>query len=251
MSDLPVPERRRGAMLSYALNRWETLAVIFIAMVGVAGAIAFFEASIAIITGCVVFAVVGVAAMVVVSFRDATSVDEALTEVDLSAIHDGTLRKKVERAQTYQRAIRRAIRQVKSPELRSSLEVITREMTDPIDLVHTLCRRLEAYQGDQILRQDYQRLTANRASLSEPERQQLATLEKLRRLMGDVSSAVDGAVAQLGASYSAVQLARSSGELHGAQSSEVLDSLRAQSSQLRDLNASLDEIYGESLRGGS
>jgi hypothetical protein len=251
MTDLPVPRRRAGAVLSYALNRWETQGLILLVCAGIAATIAFLGGNLIVVLGLVGFGLLGVGLMVVVSFRDATSVDEALTEVDLGAIHDRGLREKVARAQAYQRAIRQTVRQVRSETLRSSLDVITREMAEPIELVYTLAKRLEGYRSDGLLHQDRQRLLAAGGRLSEPEQQQLATLAKLDRLMADTASAIDGALAQMGASYSAVQLARTSGELKGAQTSDVLGDLRSQAAQLRDLDASLDEVYGERLGGGT
>jgi len=243
-------------VLAYALNRWQTQVVVLVALAGIAGTVAFLDAILSLILVWVAFGVVGTAAMVIVSFRDAASVDDALlTQVDLSQLRDRQLRQKVARAESYQRAIRRAVRQVHSPELRASLQVITREVADPVELIFALARRLDGYRADELIQQDLRRLSASRQTLSPPEQEQLASLEKLERLMGETSEAIDGCLAQLGASYSAVQLASSAGELRGSSASQALADLKLQSQQLRDLNASLDEVYGgrdtdPSLRSG-
>jgi hypothetical protein len=220
------------------------MGLILLTCAGVAGTIVFASANLLVILGWLAFGLIGVGLMVLVSLRDQPSVDEALTQVDLDAIHDRRLREQVARAQAYQRAIRQTVRSVRSEELRAALDVITRELADPIQLVYTLATRLETYQADELLRQDLQRLLAREATLTEPEQQQLQSLTRLRQLMTGAAAAIDGALAQMGASYSAVQLARTSGELKGAQTSEVLDNLRSQATQLRDLNTSLDEVYG-------
>ena len=239
-------------MLSYALNRWQTLVVILVASLGVAGTVAFLNGSLGLILFWVGFGVVGTGAMVIISFRDAQSVDEALlTQADLSQLHDRLLREKVARAEAYQRAIRQAVREIDSPELRESIDLITREDTDPVALIFTLAKRLEAYAEDNLLQQDLRRLTAGKAALNQAQQEQLANLNELRRLMGETALAIDSALAQLGSSYSAVQLARAGGELKSASASAALADLKMQSEQLRDLNASLDEVYAERRRGGT
>jgi len=243
--ELSAPRSRRGAVLAYALNRWQTIVVLLVACLGIAGTIAFLDTYLPLIVVWLAFAVLGTGAMVVVSFRDAASVDEALTsQVDLGELRDRALREKVARAEAYQRSIRQAVRQIRSPELRSSLELITREIADPVGLIFTLAKRLEGYQADALLQQDLRRLGGSRPSLTAPEQEQLGNLEKLQRLMSDTAGAIDNALAQLGASYSAVQLARSAGELKGSSAQQALSDLRLQSQQLRDLNTSLDEVYG-------
>lgn len=239
---------RRASVLAYALNRWQTTAIVFVAFVGIAGAIAFLDASLAVIAVCVAFGLLGVVAMILVSFRDAESVDDALSSaVNPGELRDKVLRDKVAKAQAYERAVRQAIRETSSPELRESLGLITREIADPVGLIFRVAKRIEAYRSDALLQQDLRRLTAGRTMLSEPQQQQLASLEELDRLMAESATAIDSALAQLGASYSAVQLARSAGELKTGTVSDVLAELRSQRQQLTDLNASLDEVYGRGL----
>lgn len=226
------------------------MVVVLLSFVGIAGTVAFFEGSLVLIAVWVCFALVGVGAIVVVSFRDAESVDEALgSQVDLGELRDRTLREKVARAEAYQKAIRETLREVRSSGLRASLDVITRELADPVELIFALAKRLEDYQQDTLIQQDLKRLTDSRLILKPAEQEQLASLEKLHRLMRETGAAIDNALAQLGASYSAVQLARSTGELKGSSASQAMEDLRQQSQQLHDLNASLDEVYGERLRG--
>ncbi len=246
------PTSRRASVLGYALNRWQTLAIVLVACLGIAGTVAFLDASPIILAVWVIFGVLGVLAMVLVSFRDAASVDDALSStVNPGAIRDRALRDKVAKAQAYERAVRQAIRETTTPELRESLGLITREIADPVGLIFTLAKRIEAYRSDALLQQDLKRLTASRASLTEPQREQLTSLEQLDRLMAESAAAIDAALAQLGASYSAVQLARSAGELKSGTVSDVLSDLRGQRQQLSDITASLDEVYGKSLTSGA
>ena len=246
------PHSRWASVLGYALNRWQTLTIVVIACLGVAGTIAFLESSLLLLAVWVGFGLVGTGAIVLVSFRDAESVDEALgPRIDLGELSNRMLREKVARAEAYQKAIRQTLREIRSSQLRGSLDIITRDMGDPVDLIFTLAKRLEAYYEDDLIQQDLKRLSASRQALQPAEQEQLASLEKLQRLMKDTEAAIDGSLAQLGTSYSAVQLARSTGELKGSAANQALTDLRQQSQQLRDLNASLDEVYGERLRGGT
>ena len=243
-----MPPSRRASVLGYALNRWQTLAIVLVACLGVAGTVVFLDANPAIMALWVVFGALGVLAMVVVSFRDAASVDDALSStVNPGELHDRALRDKVAKAQAYERAVRQAIRETTSPQLRESLGLITREIADPVVLIFTIAKRIEAYRSDALLQQDLRRLTAGRPALTDPQREQLGSLEQLDRLMAESAAAIDTALAQLGASYSAVQLARSAGELKTGTVTDVLSDLRSQRQQLSDLNDSLDEVYGRGL----
>ncbi|MHB1007002.1 MAG: hypothetical protein ACYC3S_15360 [Chloroflexota bacterium] len=251
MDQLPAPRYRRGAVLSYALNRWQTLAVVIIACLGIAGTVLFLDASLPLLVFWLGFGVAGTGAMIVVSFRDAESVDEALlTQADLDQLRDRRLRDKVRRAEAYQRAIRQSVRTTDSPELRSALDIMTREAVDPVGLIFTLARRLEDFRADALLQEDIRRLVAGRQSLSQAEQEQLTNLENLQRLMAEVANAIDAGLAQLGTSYTAVKLARAGGELKSSSVQQSLADLRGQSAQLRDLNASLDEVYAQRDRGG-
>jgi hypothetical protein len=228
------------------------MAIAFAALLGIAGTVAFLDGNLAVIAVWIVFGLGGVLAMVLVSFRDAASVDDALSSaVNLGELHDPALRAKVAKAQAYERAVRQTIRETSRPELRESLTLITREIADPVGLIFRLAKRIEAYRSDALLQQDLRRLSAGRPTLTDPQREQLTSLEQLDRLMAESAAAVDGALAQLGASYSAVQLARSAGELKGGTVSDVLADLRSQRQQLFDLNASLDEVYGRGLASGT
>jgi hypothetical protein len=246
----PVPVRQRGEVLVYALNRWQTLVVVVVAMAGVACAVAFFQSSIWLILLWLLFGLVGVGAMALVSFRDAESVDEAtLTRADLGRLRDAGLREKVARASEYLRCIRQTVREIDSPELRSAMDATAQGQGDPVELVYTLALRLDEYRRDRLLQQDLARLQAKSAHLTPAEQTQMEALAKLQQLMNDTSAAIDAALAQLGASYSAVQLAESAEGLQGGDAQRALDELQQQSAQLRDLSISLDEVYRSSGRG--
>ncbi|MHB1133740.1 MAG: hypothetical protein ACYC4L_15310 [Chloroflexota bacterium] len=249
-NSLPVPPSYRGQILAYALDRWQTLTVVLIAVAGIVGTVLLLEANLLLIAVFALFGVLGVSAMVAVSFRDAASIDEALvTKADLAQVRDRLLREKVARAEAYQRAIRQALREVRAPQLRESMELILRELADPVALVFSLAKRLDDYQSNPLVHQDMRRLQADR-NLNEAEKAQLENLQRLQQLMEETHNAIDSALAQLGSSYTAIQLARSANELRGTSTSRILSDLRQQSEQLRDLNTSLDEVYAERLRGG-
>ncbi|MCL5108672.1 MAG: hypothetical protein M1401_07385 [Chloroflexi bacterium] len=250
LDNLPVPPSRRGQVIVYALERWQSMTLVLVACLGIAATVAFLDASLLLLVVFVAFGVLGVGAMVLISFRDDASLDEALlSKADLGELRDKLLREKVARAEAYQLAIRQAVRAARAPAVRASLEVITRELADPVALVFSLAKRLDEYQANQLIQQDLRRLSAGRP-LNEAERAQLESLQKLQRLMGETAQAIDSALAQLGSSYTAIQLAQSSSELRGTSASSVRAELRQQSEQLRDLNTSLDEVYAERLRGG-
>lgn len=250
MAEYPVPTSQRGEVLAYALNRWQTLAIVMLATAGIVASILLFGSNLWLILLWLLFGLGGMVAMVVVSFRDAESVDEAtLTRADLSRLRDPTLRDKVRRASEYLRCIRQTVRDIDSADLRMAVDTIARGQADPVELVYELALRLDQYQMDRLLQQDLQRLEAKRAPLSLEETSQLEGLRKLQQSMGETAGAIDGALAQLGASYSAVQLAESAEGLKSGGAQRALEALRLQAMQLRDISVSLDEVYRASGRG--
>jgi hypothetical protein len=252
VANYPVPTRERGEVLVYALNRWQTLVVVLLAMAGIAVTVVFLASNIWMILLWIGFGIAGGVAMVLVSFRDAESVDEAtLTRADLGQLRDAGLREKVARASEYLRSIRQTVREIDSPDLRVAVNTVARGQGDPVELVYGLALRLDGYQRDLLLQQDLQRLQGKNTPLIAAEQTQLEALQKLDGLMKDTASAIDAALAQLGASYSAVQLAESAEGLNSGSAQRSLEELQQQATQLRDLSVSLEEVYRASGRGVS
>jgi hypothetical protein len=219
-------------------------------MAGVASTVAFFAANFWLIFTWVLFGTVGVAAMVLVSCQDAESVDEAtLTRADLSKLRDPGLREKVSRASEYLRSIRQTVREIDSPELRAAVDAIARGQGDPVELVYGLALRLDEYQRNRLLQQDLNRLRSMKTPILPAEQAQLEVLNNLDDLMTATSTAIDAALAQLGASYTAVQLAETAEGLNSGGAQRALEELQQQSAQLRDLSISLEEVVRASGRG--
>jgi hypothetical protein len=239
----------RGAVIAHTLQRWPTILIVLAACAGIAGTILWLDANPIWIALWVTFGLVGVGALTLSALRDEESVADALlADIQIGELHDRALREKVARAAQYQRAIRRAVRQTSDDLTRSSLEMITRQMREPIEMLFRLARRLENYQNDALIRADSERLAQQerRGRLTPAEQAQLADLGRLQALMTNTAGAIDETLAELGRQYAEVQVIRSSGELRGGQADRLRAELDERGAQLRDLSSSLDEVYADS-----
>jgi hypothetical protein len=247
MSEQP-PARTREAVLLYALGRWQTAFVVLLVAAGIAATILALGFNAVIISAWVLLGVAGIAGMIVVSFRDERSVDEALeAPIDLGRLHSPSLREQVERARTYREAIRKAVFEIRSPELRSSLAMLTRPSDDPAWLIYTLARRIEAFRDDRIIQDDLTRLRMSERGgrLTEPERSHLDELNKFEDLIEDAGRKIDATLSQLGASYAEIQTIGASGDIRGGRVQMALDEIKERSTELSELGDALDEMQRE------
>jgi hypothetical protein len=242
------PGRTRHAVLIYALGRWQTAAVVLFVAAGIATTIVALGFNVFIIAAWLLLGLAGVAGMIVVSFRDERSLDEALTvPIDLGQIRTPALRDQVERARTYREAIRNAVFQVESPELRASLATLTRPSDDPAWLILTLARRIEIFREDRIIQEDLKRLRVAEESgrLSDHERAHLEELNKFEEMIAEAGRKIDETLAQLGASYAEIQAIGASGAIRGGKVQLALDEIRDRATELSELGDALDELRRE------
>ncbi|MFN8535678.1 MAG: hypothetical protein U0556_19235 [Dehalococcoidia bacterium] len=241
-----IERRTIGAVLLYGLGRWQSAVVVLAACAGVAATILLLHANLALIAAWIAFGVVGVAGMVVVTFRDSNAVQDALSpEIDLSRLRTPALRDAVRRAQDYREAIRRAVGEVPNPELRASLETITYRFDDPAALILSLGQSIERFQADTLIQNDLKRLRGLKRAdrLDEHEREQLDNLLRLEGLVGEADEKIRAMLAQLGSSYAEVQTIGAAGEIRGGRMQQALDSVGDRAAELTQISQALDEVY--------
>lgn len=240
--------RTRSAVLLYALGRWQTAAIVLFVAIGIAVTIVTLGLNPIIIGAWILLGLAGVAGMIVVSFRDESSVEEALTApIDLGEIRTPALREEVERARKYREAIRKAVFDIRSPELRASLATLTRPADDPAWLIFTLARRIEAFREDRIIQDDLKRLRLGEAAnrLSQPERFHLQELNKLEELIADAERKIDGTLSQLGAGYAEIQTIGATSDIRGGRVQMALDEMKARSQELSAIGDAIDDLHRE------
>lgn len=242
----PSRTREFARVVYCALQRWQTLAFILLIFVLIAITIVAWDSDPVLIALLAVFGLAGTAVMVYLHFRYTEMVEEALIAyVDPSQLKTERMRNAVRRAKAYQTSIQHTLGRVRSEDLKESLRLVTSQMNEPIETIFSLAQRWETYQSDQLIQDDTQRLQrkSREEELTEDEHDHLASLERLEKLMNDAAVTIDNTLAQLGSSYSEVQLVCSTKALRG-DVSHVLQDLRQRSDELRDLTTSLDEVYG-------
>jgi hypothetical protein len=242
-------QRTVAAIVLYALGRWQTAVVVVVACAGIAATILLFGGNLALIGAWLVFGLIGVLAMVLVTFRDEQAIDDALTPpVDASRLRTAELREAVGRAQEYREAIRRAVAAVPRPELRASLEMITARFDNPAALILQLGVSIERFRHDPLIQRDLQRLRAlERAGrLSAPDREHLENLRRLERLIGEAEQKIQVMLAQLGSSYAEVQAIGAAGEIRGGRMTQALDEVADRAAELSQISRALEDAYASS-----
>jgi len=234
-------------VLLYALGRWQTAAVVFLACPGIAATILVLPGNLLLVlTWLLLGGITGVVGIVVLTFRDPDAVAEALRPPRaLTQLRTPALREAVRRAEAYQTALRRAVATLPRPELRASLELITARFGDAPALVLALGRTIERFQSDPLIQAGLARLRGEqrRGQLSPAEQEHLENLEQLAAMAREAQAKIEAMLAQLGSSYAEVQTISAVGEIRGGRIEQALAEVADRAQELRQLRAALEEVY--------
>jgi hypothetical protein len=234
-------------VLLYALGRWQTAAVVFLACPGIAATILVLPGNLLLVlTWLLLGGITGVVGIVVLTFRDPDAVAEALRPPRaLTQLRTPALREAVRRAEAYQTALRRAVATLPRPELRASLELITARFGDAPALVLALGRTIERFQSDPLIQAGLARLRGEqrRGQLSPAEQEHLENLEQLAAMAREAQAKIEAMLAQLGSSYAEVQTISAVGEIRGGRIEQALAEVADRAQELRQLSAALEEVY--------
>jgi hypothetical protein len=238
--------RTAGAIALYALGRWQTAVIVLVACAGIAATILLLGFQLLLIAAWLAFGLIGVAGMIIVTFRDEQAIDEALTPpLDLGRLRTPELREAVRRAQEYREAIRRAVAAIPRPELRASLELITSRFEDPAAIILDLGVSIERFRLDALIQRDLARLRSLQRSrqLSDHDREHLDNLLRLEQLIDEAEQKIRAMLAQLGSSYAEVQTIGAAGEIRGGRTEQALDAVAERAAELSHLSRALEEAY--------
>ncbi|NOZ27449.1 MAG: hypothetical protein GXP39_05270 [Chloroflexi bacterium] len=264
--------RARGAMIQYALFRWESAVVI-------AGAILLtyflprpFPAW--PIWGWGALACAAVLLIVYTSLTDPETNARVVAELfrqrfNPRRIRDETLRSQVEQALRYHERMERLVHRQRSGVLRDHLMETVRQLEDWLESVYRLAEKVDAYLSDPIIHrdrakvpEDIRRLRAQLQREDDPSvRAQLEAALKSReaqwRSLEALDNTMDRARYQLEATISALGTVYSQIQLIGARD---VDSDRArrlrkdisdQVAALQDIVQAIDEVYETSFEEGA
>lgn len=178
--------------------------------------------------------------------------DAAVADVDLGRLRDRDLQAKVRRALEYVRAAQRLARQDRGTTLDAADDELP-ELEQAARSIYQMCLRLQEFRSDALIQRDLGEIRqqrARRAELSDDQREQLTTLERLSELVASAQREIDAALAHLGRAYAEMQVIKVTPELRGREA-DALEQLGASTRRLSDLAAGYDEAFGGQLPPGA
>jgi hypothetical protein len=256
-------KRAKGTMISYAILRWESAAII-----GLTILLAAFYPDPFPWWRWYYWAGLGVLAEALIVFTSVTderTAQEVVAEMFREAhnpreIGTPAYRQSYERALDYQQRIKKAIEDVKSGSLRDRLERVDRAVSDWLSQIFELARRLDRFERNEVIAKDIQlvplelknletkhrlednvRVREELTTAVDRKRAQLSNLQELENTMESAHVRLDATLTALATAYSQVLLLVAKGE-EGASADGVASSIAEQISSLQDVIETMDEV---------
>lgn len=263
-------QRAQGALIQYALFRWESAVIIALTLV---------------LTflfrrpfwwwppfGWPLLGLIGLALIVYSSLTDAETNARVLVELfqeqfDVTRIKDKALRQQVENGLEYQRRIEMQIRRQRPGLIRDRLEATANQITDWLSNLYQLALRLDAYRNDDlldrersVLPKEIERLNAQRKAERNPAVQtqidqvieskgkHWQTLRQLDARMTQAVLQLEQSLTALATMYSQVQLIDAQ-SVDSGRAERLQADIREQVARLNDLVASINEVYDYQTKG--
>jgi hypothetical protein len=257
------------AILTRSIYRWESAVIIAatlsLSLLALVGAIpAFFgvwQWWFWLILGAL-----GEAALVWSSVRDPEFRAKAVAEMfrekfDARQIGSDKLRQRVEKALEYRERIDGTINQAREGIMRDHLTDVSRGMTQWLENVFRLARRLDAYERDEMIRQDLQTVdpaienlkkrlaveddgtVQRQISQAIAQRQiQRDNLRKLQNVMERAEFQLESTITAMGTVYSQVMILDSR-EVASGRARRLQEEIDDQVQTLQDVVQTMDEVY--------
>lgn len=263
-------QRAQGALIQYALFRWESAVIIALTLV---------------LTflfrrpfwwwppfGWPLLGLIGLALIVYSSLTDAETNARVLVELfqeqfDVTRIKDKALRQQVENGLEYQRRIEMQIRRQRPGLIRDRLEATANQITDWLSNLYQLALRLDAYRNDDlldrersVLPKEIERLNAQRKAERNPAVQtqidqvieskgkHWQTLRELDARMTQAALQLEQSLTALATMYSQVQLIDAQ-SVDSGRAERLQADIREQVARLNDLVTSINEVYDYQTKG--
>jgi len=260
------------AMLSYAFFRWESAVIIAMTLI----LVVLYPTPFPWWPwwGWIALGVVAEGLIIVTSVTDVRTGEQVVAEMfreeyNPAALRTPKYRQAVERALEYRRRIERQIVQARPGVLRDHLADTARQIGDWIGSIYRLALRLEAYETDDLLRNDMQSVPAAMRSLSArlerehddavrahvmealaARRAQAQNLQELQMVMEKAGLQMENALSAMGTVYSQIQLIGAK-DVESGRAQRLREDIAEQVRQLQEIVDRMDEVYKTSgeLRG--
>jgi len=185
-------------------------------------------------------------------------------EFNPRAIRTAEFRQRVEKALDYRQRIEEHVRKTDAGVLREHLMDTTSGVSDWVANVYGLAKRLDSYQGDEVLARDLREVPREIAQLRlrlqqetdesvrqtlssaiDGKQEQLANLHKLQNAMEKAEYQLETTLTALGTVYSQIQLVNVK-DIDSGRAQRLRQDINDQVAALQSLQESLDEVYGSS-----
>ena len=263
-------QRVHGALIQYAVFRWETAVILALAIIltFVLPRPFFWWPRF----GWPILGLIAVVVLVYSSLTDSNANAKVLLQLyqeqfDPRVIKDKELRTKVETALEYQRRIEMQIRQQDPGMIRDRLEDTANQVTDWISNIYALALRLDAYRADELLAtrlsslpKEIKRLETQRKLEPNPALQKqlddaitakerhLQSLEDLDIKMQQASFQLDNSLTALATVYSQVHLIDAQ-SIGSGRAERLQADIQEQVARLDDLVGGINDVYDYSTQG--
>lgn len=183
-------------------------------------------------------------------------------EFNPATIKTQKLRAAVERALDYRKRIEETIRKSEAGILQSHLQESMSGIADWIAQIFRLAQRLDAYERDEIIKQDAKSAPREIRELVEriaredddavreqarhtleSKRAQAQNLEKLTNTMEQAELQLDATLTALGTVYSQLMLIRSKDDIQDSRAQRLRGDIADQVAKLNELQGAMDEVY--------
>lgn len=209
---------------------------------------------------------VGEALIIVTSLNDAATSQQVVADMlrqtfNPAEVHSSHLRAQVERALEYQQRVSDLVARAPAGVLRDHLQETAAGISEWISNIFNLARRLDAFEGDELIRSDLasaqsslqqlrlrlQRETdeAVRAEIEQTIRSKEVQNENLARLQNTMERAelqMEATLTALGTVYSQLLLVGAR-DVDSAHARRISESVHEQVTSLNDLLAAMNEVY--------
>jgi len=261
-------DRAAGALLSYAVFRWEsaitlalTLILSILARDPFGGSLPFWRWWFWIILGVVAEALIVVTSIYDPAVRERVVAAMFREKFDPSEIGTPAYRQKIVKALEYREQMEFLLQHTRDGALRTHLAATVNDVSDWISNMFTLARRLDHYSRTTILKQDKDviprelqtlghRMKAEadpavRAQLQrsiEQKRAQLEQIERLDNTMERAALQLDDTLRAMGTVYAQVQLIDAK-DIDSGRAQRLQQDIANQIHSLNDVQQAMDEVY--------
>ncbi len=265
MSDSNIRKRAWSAILSYAIFRWEsaaTIALVILLIYFVPQPFDVWQWWYWLVLGGVAEALIIYSSISDVNTGARVVADMFRQEFNPGAIKTAKYRGEVERALSYRSRIEELLRQSEPGMLHQHLEESTSGISDWIAQIFRLAQRLDAFEADEMIKQDVASTPATLRELNErvahetdpavkeQARQALASkqeqwqnLDKLTHTMAQADLQLTATLTALGTVYSQLVLIRSKDDVQDGRAQRLRTDIADQIAQLTSLQEAMDDVY--------